>query len=472
MVNFLPAITILTFTRVSVSSFVVPHAASHKSRHEHIAVPPLSAFSVNVPFHFRITNSKISALDDSSSPSAISKGEKCTSHTWSPQDLTKDNHNFVSIPTDDYVKKYQQNPELWPVEFFLITHRQMHNTKTGKIETQLLVRRSANGTSKYGLGTGVPATRWVLSTQDEKQQQPPPRGYNWSEPRIRFEANNFPEFPKDDNVDSWMYDKIDIREDAFYNLEFRDVELEEYAEKVHNELKLHLSQILTSDNSKKEQLTSWEYSVASAVAKIVNNANCVAAIQGTLRMSGLFQHRETTTTTDDDDATTSSRPRFVSFDERAVKPSKLAQSMRIYTMFPQMPDPMPLPFTTPEELQKEIATRASVMAKSGRDPHKDKYGRVYTHISTSNVSNTIHGIYLTLDATDIPNLDEVYGRDLFGTERIEREWVSLEELKVLDTDGENIGTDDTKPTFISGFIVRQLVKEGVISKFKNRIQSI
>ena len=52
--------------------------------------------------------------------------------------------------------------------------------------------------------------------------------------------------------------------------------------------------------------------------------------------------------------------------------------------------------------------------------------------------------------------------DLFGTREIRREWVSLEDLKVLGADGESIGTEDTKPTFISGFIVRQLVKEGVI----------
>ena len=59
--------------------------------------------------------------------------------------------------------------------------------------------------------------------------------------------------------------------------------------------------------------------------------------------------------------------------------------------------------------------------------------------------------------------DDVPALDLFGTNEIRREWVSLEELKVLDGDGEgSIGTEDTKPTFISGFIVRQLVEEGVI----------
>ena len=103
------------------------------------------------------------------------------------------------------------------------------------------------------------------------------------------------------------------------------------------------------------------------------------------------------------------------------------------------------------------------MAESGRDPHKDKYGRMYTHISTSNVSNTIHGIYFAIDATNLLGTDEVPpALDLFGTKKIEREWVSLTDLKVLEEDGKTLGSVDTKSTFISGFIVRQLVKEGVI----------
>ena len=111
----------------------------------------------------------------------------------------------------------------------------------------------------------------------------------------------------------------------------------------------------------------------------------------------------------------------------------------------------------------EIASRDVRMAASGRDPHKDRHGRRYTHRSTSNVSNTIHGVYLTLDATGFPGLDEVPALDLFGTKEIEREWRSLQDLKVLDEDGKTLSVEDTKPTFISGFIVRQLVKEGVIN---------
>lgn len=63
----------------------------------------------------------------------------------------------------------------------------------------------------------------------------------------------------------------------------------------------------------------------------------------------------------------------------------LAESMRIITMFPQMPDPMPVPSTSAEELREEIESRDSRMAASGRDPHKDAHGRKYTHKSTSNV---------------------------------------------------------------------------------------
>ena len=102
------------------------------------------------------------------------------------------------------------------------------------------------------------------------------------------------------------------------------------------------------------------------------------------------------------------------------------------------------------------------MEESGRDPHKDRHGRTFTHKSTSNVSNTIHGLYLTLDATELSGLDEVPALDLFGTRESKREWVSLQDLKVLDSDGKTISTEDTKPTFISGFIVRQLVKDGAI----------
>eukprot|EP01083_Nonionella_stella_P144152 449516_1 len=206
----------------------------------------------------------------------------------------------------------------------------------------------------------------------------------------------------------------------------------------------------------------------SVVKNIVDNANSVAAIQGTLRMSGLFAPRDAPRDEDEDNSSsTTSCSRYVNLEESIADPSKLVQSMRIYTMFPQMPDPMPIPSTSPKELQEEIQSRESRMARSGRDPHQDKYGRKFTHKSTSNVSNTIHGVYFTLDVTDLEGLDDdddvPPALDVFGTKKIEREWVSLQDLKVLDSDSDgtssSISTEDTKPTFISGFIVRQLVKE-------------
>ena len=58
--------------------------------------------------------------------------------------------------------------------------------------------------------------------------------------------------------------------------------------------------------------------------------------------------------------------------------------------------------------------------------------------------------------------------DLFGTKEIKREWKSLQDLGVLESDGRTISTADTKPTFISGFIVRQLVREGIMCVSTNK----
>ena len=83
-----------------------------------------------------------------------------TTHAWAPQDLTKDRAGFAPIPDNDYVKKYERNRALWPVEFFVIVYRRIRGG------AEVLVRRSANGTSKYGVGTGAPATRWILASQE------------------------------------------------------------------------------------------------------------------------------------------------------------------------------------------------------------------------------------------------------------------------------------------------------------------
>lgn len=376
---------------------------------------------------------------------------------WSPQDLTQDSSGHPAISSNDYIKQYQQNPELWPVEFFLIPYRRVcsqqengnKSTET-KTKTEILVRKSANGTSKYGLGTGVPVTRWMPTSSSSK----PPKGYQWSEPKITFPANHFPEYNSDGSYskdqEPWTYGKIDIQKDAFQG-DLQDDLLEKYARDVHKHLKITLSK-----KAKNEQ-TSWESSRISIVKNIVDNyPNAVAAIQGTLRMGGMFERKKPESESDS---------RYIDLGDEnapAPDPAKLAQSIRILTMYPQMPSPMPLPSTSPEELKKEIETRQARMAKSGRDQHQDEYGRKYTHISTNNVSNTIIGVYLTLDATDMPGLDDVSALDLFGKNRVEKQWKSLEDLKVLDVDGESLSTEDTKPTFISGFIVRQLVKEGII----------
>ena len=259
-----------------------------------------------------------------------------------------------------------------------------------------------------GFRTGAPATRWILSSQEA------PVGYVKN--GMSFAASNFPEFDADED---WSYDKIDIRADAFAG---EDPELEAFAGEIRDGLRAELAARAGSD--------AWEESTLSVVRSVLEKPNALAAIQGTLRMSGAFAQKATRNAAD------------------------LAKSVRIYTMFPQMPSPMPSPAATPDELREEMATRAERMKESGRDPHTDRHGRVFTHISTPNVSNTIHGVYLTLDATGLLD-DTPPALDLFGTKEVEREWVSLRDLAVD-------AAEDPKPTFISGFIVRQLVAEGVI----------
>ena len=273
-----------------------------------------------------------------------------TTHSWAPQDLTKDRAGFAPIPDNDYVKQYERNPALWPVEFFVIVYRRILDGTA-----EVLVRRSANGTSKYGVGTGAPATRWILSSQEA------PRGYVKN--GMSFAASNFPEFDADED---WSYDKIDIRADAFAG---EDPELEAFAGEIRDGLRAELAARAGSD--------AWEESTLSVVRSVLEKPNSLAAIQGTLRMSGVFSRK-------------AKGGRYVDPADAAG----LAKSVRIYTMFPQMPSPMPAPTATPDELREEMATRAERMRQSGRDPHTDRHGRVFTHISTPNVSNTIHGVCL------------------------------------------------------------------------------
>jgi hypothetical protein len=156
-----------------------------------------------------------------------------------------------------------------------------------------------------------------------------------------------------------------------------DLELQKYAQKIQKALQVYL-ETETEDSSVVDD--DWISFRQSVIADVLNDERSVAAIQGTLRMSGLFAQK-------DDD----SHHRFISLDD-APDPTSMASSMSVYTMFPQMPDPMPLPSSTPEELKEELFTREARVAESGRDPHKDKYGRIFTHKSTANVSNTTHGI--------------------------------------------------------------------------------
>eukprot|EP00984_Skeletonema_dohrnii_P017634 scaffold8079_cov69-Skeletonema_dohrnii-CCMP3373.AAC.3 len=455
-------------TQSAIASFLLvsfaglPHGAlsfsSSRRRGAHgQLISKLSPSSPLFPSHTSSSSSTVVITHNSIS--TTSTHATTSNSNWTPQDLTNDNPGYLPIPTDDYIKKYQTNPKLWPVEFFIIVYR--HHVKpshqNGKTTTQILVRKSANGTSKYGVGTGVPVTRWMLSSSS------PPRGYKVAVPEIMWDASVFPEFPTgEEERTSWTYSKIDICEDAFqtgssadddaYN--FEDDQLEEYASRIRQQLQNDLSLQLLQN--KKDELSAWDVNVLSTVKSIVDNDNSVAAIQGSFRMSGLFGYKDSITTN-----------RFVNFDN-APDPTSLIKSTKIYTMFPQMPDPMPSPTSTPSQLKDEILSRPRRMQESGRDPHKDEYGRVYTHISTSNVSNTIHGVYITFDATDLlPGDDDVPpAYDLFGTMPIEREWVSLDDLKVTEEKGDDgrsvIGECDTKSEFISGFIVRQLIRDGVI----------
>eukprot|EP00536_Pseudo-nitzschia_multiseries_P004616 jgi/Psemu1/10371/gm1.10371_g len=396
----------------------------------------------------------------------LSDASLTAEHTWTPEDLTSDNSGFRTIPDDDYIKKYQEHPELWPVEFFVVPYRRRRSARTNVdnddpgagagAETQILVRKSSNGTSRYGLGTGVPATRWMISTAQV------PSGYELTDPTIAVEASDFPEFPSsgDAPTPSWTYRKIRLRKDAFGRdtsdaANLHDPELQYYAKRVRDQLLTHVSETVREGTPGDGVANQWEAHRMSVVRKILEGDNSVAAIQGALRMSGLFERR-------------GNDGRYTSFSD-APDPVELARSVKVYTMFPQMPDPMPLPSTPPEALKEEIRSRPSRMVEAGRDPHRDRYGRTYTHISTSNVSNTIHGVYLTFDATDcLPDLGDGKEElvppalDLFGTNHIQKEWRSLQDLKVLDADSDVISREDPKPTFISGFIARQLVKDGVI----------
>ena len=254
--------------------------------------------------------------------------------------------------------------------------------------------RQKSGTAvgqRHGASTAwAPARRrraWILSSQEA------PRGY--AKTGLSFSASNFPEF---EGTTIGPTTRSTSCADAFAG---EDPELEAFAGEIRDGLIEHLA-------ARTGRRLGGVHAVRGA-ERPREAQLALAAIQGTLRMSGAFS-RKAKADVDPADA------------------AGLVESVRIYTMFPQMPSPMPSPTATPEELKDEMATRAERMRQSGRDPHTDRHGRVYTHISTPNVSNTIHGVYLTLDATGL--LDDIPpALDLFGTKEVEREWVLLQDLK-------------------------------------------
>ena len=340
------------------------------------------------------------------------------------RDLTSDIPGFVPIPADDYIKRYQSDPDrLWPVEFFVVAYRRRG------AQVEVLVRSSANGTSKFGLGTGVPATRWIDSNSN------PPEGYKTSDGKATFQARDFPW-----SDGGWSYSKIDIQDRAFARVGLDDPDLEEVASILRDHLLVHFADYLRDEN-----MSHWDSSTARTVESTLDKTNSISAIQGSLRMSGIF-------------ASKSGRHKSV---VREV--GKIARAVKVVTMFPQMPYPhLPPPDTPAEELRRELRTRQERMRADGVDRHRDKHGRIYTHISTSNVSNTIHGVYLPIDVTDMLKDDETPpALDLFGTDEVERMWVSLADLGVVNSDG-SIKNDDPKSTFISGFVLRHMVEEGSI----------
>lgn len=80
------------------------------------------------------------------------------------------------------------------------------------------------------------------------------------------------------------YRKIDI-DDAFSSndADLRDLELEEYAATIRNALRERIM-----EQRGKSVLSSWEAARFSVIQNVLDRKNSIAAIQGSLRMSGLF----------------------------------------------------------------------------------------------------------------------------------------------------------------------------------------
>ena len=156
---------------------------------------------------------------------------------------------------------------------------------------------------------------------------------------ISTQASNFPEFDADED---WSYDKIDIAGDAFAG---EDAALEAFAGEIRDGLRAELA-------ARAGSAVAWEESTLSVVRSVLDKPSSLAAIQGTLRMSGVFSRKAT-------------GGRYVD----PANAADLVESVRIYTMFPQMPSPMPSPTATPDEVREEMATRVEHEAERPRSPH-------------------------------------------------------------------------------------------------------
>ena len=99
-----------------------------------------------------------------------------------------------------------------------------------------------------------------------------------------------------------------------------------------------------------------------------------------------------------------------------------------------------------------------------RDKTRMEMLHLKSQVSPHFFFNTLNNLYGLVDSNPkeaqalILKLSDLMRYSIYEGQN---EWVSLEDLKVLDPGG-SLGAEDTKPTFISGFIVRQLIKDGSI----------
>jgi hypothetical protein len=113
---------------------------------------------------------------------------------------------------------------------FVIIYRRRRRAN----KTEIFVRKSSNGPSKYGLGIGVPVTSWMLSSSSSV-----PNGYQLTTPKIQFNASNCPGYDESSSSEppARAYDKIVLRRDAFNENQFQDDEIQQYSTMIRDTLK-------------------------------------------------------------------------------------------------------------------------------------------------------------------------------------------------------------------------------------------